>query len=121
MLVINWEGDRPVEGNNLLRRILFAHYLPRTDGELVFPPVAHNTQATYYYTGLMDEAGQIDAIEDLLQHQCRFYTARFGQLRGPIRQVEVATRMATPVFHVSLGSGFSGDPVGLIECRDEAA
>ena len=30
-------------GNNLLRRLLLAHYCPRLGGELVIPPVAHMT------------------------------------------------------------------------------
>jgi len=40
ILLLTWEGEDAAMGNNLLRRILAAHYLPRIDGQLVLPPVA---------------------------------------------------------------------------------
>jgi len=39
ILLLFWKGDEPLRGNNLLRRILLAHYLPRRNGRLVMPPV----------------------------------------------------------------------------------
>ena len=55
ILVLPWQGDDAETGNNLLRQILLAHYLPRIDGELVMPPTAQCLQAYYYLTG---EAGE---------------------------------------------------------------
>ncbi len=53
ILILNYTGDDPQEGNNALRRLLIAHYLPRVDGELFMPPVAQCLQCYYYLTGDM--------------------------------------------------------------------
>ena len=47
ILLIDWSGDDPQGGNNILRRLLLAHYMPRLDGELVMPPAAQSLQAYY--------------------------------------------------------------------------
>ncbi len=39
MLLAFWDGDEPIDGNNLMRQILIKHYLPRRNGKLVMPPV----------------------------------------------------------------------------------
>lgn len=62
MLLLPWEGDDPEAGNNLLRRLLIAHYLPRIDGELVMPPVAQCLQAYYYLTGNAGEQYEMKAL-----------------------------------------------------------
>ena len=49
-------------GNNLLRRLLLAHYLPRIDGELVMPPVAQCLQGYYYLTGQAGEQFEMKAL-----------------------------------------------------------
>jgi alpha-galactosidase len=53
ILILNYSDDDPQEGNNALRRLLIAHYLPRVDGELFMPPVAQCLQCYYYLTGDM--------------------------------------------------------------------
>ena len=62
ILLINWQGDDPATGNNLLRRLLLAHYVPRLDGEIDLPPVACNSQARYYFTGDVSEAGELALV-----------------------------------------------------------
>lgn len=62
ILVVNWQGDDPIIGNNLLRQLLLAHYVPRHDGAIVMPPIAHNTMMTYVTTGIMTEENQIETI-----------------------------------------------------------
>lgn len=62
ILLIPWQGDDPLQGNLLLRRLLLAHYCPRVDGELAIPPVAHMTMSTFHRTGYTDEAGELDAL-----------------------------------------------------------
>lgn len=62
ILLIRWEGDDPILGNNLLRRLLLAHYCPRIDGELVIPPVAHMTMSTYHRTQVVTPAGELQAL-----------------------------------------------------------
>ncbi len=59
ILLIDWRGDDPATGNNLLRRLLLTHYVPRINGEIVLPPVACNSQARYYFTGDVSEAGEL--------------------------------------------------------------
>ena len=39
MLLVFWHGGEPLRGNNLLRQVLIAHYLPRRNGELVLTPI----------------------------------------------------------------------------------
>jgi alpha-galactosidase len=53
MLIVNYGDADPQEGNNALRRLLIAHYLPRVAGELLTPPVAQCLQSHYYLTGDM--------------------------------------------------------------------
>ena len=39
ILLVFWQGDDPLRGNNLLRQLLLTHYLPRRARELVLPPI----------------------------------------------------------------------------------
>ena len=62
ILAVNYSGEDPQEGNNILRRLLIAHYLPRIGGELFLPPVAHCLQSYYYLTGDMSERLELEAL-----------------------------------------------------------
>ncbi len=62
ILAINYRDPDPEQGNNLLRRLLIAHYLPRIGGELFLPPVAHCLQSYYYLTGDMSERLELKAL-----------------------------------------------------------
>ncbi|HUU22506.1 MAG TPA: glycoside hydrolase family 36 protein [Phycisphaerae bacterium] len=62
ILALTWEGDDPTVGNNLLRRLLIAHYLPRIDGRLVTPPAAQCLQAYFYLTGKACEQFEMTAL-----------------------------------------------------------
>ena len=63
ILTIDWQGDDAEIGNNLLRRVMIAHYLPRIDGELVMPPAAQCIQWYYYFTGKAGEEFEYRALE----------------------------------------------------------
>lgn len=39
MLLVFWDGNDAIRGNNLFRRVMMAHYMPRRDGALVLPPI----------------------------------------------------------------------------------
>jgi alpha-galactosidase len=39
ILLVFWNGGEAIRGNNLLRRVMMAHYMPRHDGRLVLPPI----------------------------------------------------------------------------------
>lgn len=73
ILALSWEGNDPVEGNNLLRRLLIAHYLPRIDGELVTPPVAQCLQFYYYKTGQAGENLEMTALPRAAAAGCDVY------------------------------------------------
>ncbi len=63
ILILNWEGDDPVRGNNLLRRIILERYAPRINGKLVIPPIAFNMMYGYYTGKKVSEEIEIQAIE----------------------------------------------------------
>ena len=62
ILLAEWEGNDPLAGNNLLRRLILAHYTPRPAGEPALPPVAHMTMSTFHHTRKTDEANELDAL-----------------------------------------------------------
>ncbi|HEY3417211.1 MAG TPA: glycoside hydrolase family 36 protein, partial [Armatimonadota bacterium] len=62
MLLIDWTGDAPAAGQNLLRQLILAHYTPRVDGEIAIPPVAHMTMSTYHHTRTTSEENELDAL-----------------------------------------------------------
>ena len=41
IMQLYWFGDDPWRGYNPFRRMMFAHIMPRIDGQLVVPPIAH--------------------------------------------------------------------------------
>ena len=64
ILLIEWEGDDPDTGTNLLRRMLLAHYSQKNlDGSLATPPTAHPRQLLYYFTGHVSEEDHLAAID----------------------------------------------------------
>ena len=47
IMQVYWFGDDPWRGYNMFRRAMFAHVMPRTDGQVVVPPMAHLSTAFY--------------------------------------------------------------------------
>jgi len=62
ILLIPWQGDDRFRGNNLLRRLLLAHYAPQIDGRVATPPVSANTWFTHRAGNEVTEANQLRAI-----------------------------------------------------------
>lgn len=62
ILLLPWQGINVEIGQNLLRRLLMAHYLPRIQGELVLPPVAQCLQGYFYLTGKAGEEFEMKAL-----------------------------------------------------------
>lgn len=46
ILMVFWQGKEPLRGNNLLRRVMMSHYLPRRDGTLVYSPICASVNWT---------------------------------------------------------------------------
>jgi len=64
ILLIDWKGDDPDTGTNLLRQVLLAHYSQKNlDGSLASPPTAHMRQLLYYFTGHVSEEDHLAAID----------------------------------------------------------
>lgn len=55
ILLMQWQGNDPSVGTNMLRQLLLKHYLPRVDGQVPTPPIAPCLQAYYYQTGQAGE------------------------------------------------------------------
>ncbi len=54
VLLVFWRGADPLRGNNLLRQLQLTHYVPRRDGQWVFPPICasvNNTDPDGTYEG----------------------------------------------------------------------
>ena len=62
ILLLDWEGDDMEAGNNLLRRLLLAHYMPRLDGQLVQPPSAQCLQFYFYLTNQAGEQYEMKVV-----------------------------------------------------------
>lgn len=61
ILVLMYRGDDRWRGNNLLRRLLLAHYVPKKDGKLIIAPVTQNTWFTYQDGNGTTEENQLSA------------------------------------------------------------
>ncbi len=46
ILLVFWKGNDPLRGNNLLRSVLIHHYIPRRNGEPVWPPICASVSWT---------------------------------------------------------------------------
>lgn len=62
IFLLPWAGTAPETGNNLLRRFLLDHILPRLDGQLVMPPIAQCLQGYFYLTGKAGETIEMTAL-----------------------------------------------------------
>ena len=61
ILLLSWRGTDSVRGDNQLRRLLLAHYVPRRGGEIVMPPVTQNSW-------WIDDFGNGTTEENQLKH-----------------------------------------------------
>jgi alpha-galactosidase len=61
IMQVYWSGDDRWHGYNLFRRAMFAQVMPRINGQLVAPPIAHLSTAFYE----MDRATEADVLSHL--------------------------------------------------------
>ena len=57
-LLIEWRGSDWIAGQNALRRVLIAHYLPRAGGKIPFPPVAHTNAYALIFDDIARKTGK---------------------------------------------------------------
>ena len=82
MLLVLWQGDDRFRGHNLLRRLLLAHYVPRTDGEVAVPPVTQNTWFAFNTGNGVTEANQLEAIRRMAPLGVEVYWLDAGWFEG---------------------------------------
>ena len=58
ILLLQWEGKDRMVGQNELRRLLLAHYVPRIDGEVAIPPVAHSGAYVCIFDDVAKKTGE---------------------------------------------------------------
>ena len=82
MLLVSWDGDDPLRGHNLLRRLLVEHYVPRIGGEVALPPLTHNTWFTYNSGNAVTEQNQLEAIRSEARLGVECYWLDAGWFEG---------------------------------------
>ncbi len=65
ILLLSWRGTDTMRGNNQLRRLLLAHYVPRRGGEIVMPPVTQNSWFVDDFGNGTTEKNQLEHIRAL--------------------------------------------------------
>jgi alpha-galactosidase len=58
ILLLQWAGKDRMAGQNELRRVLLAHYVPKIDGEVAVPPVAHTGAYVCIFNDVAQKTGQ---------------------------------------------------------------
>jgi len=64
ILLLQWEGKDRFVGHNTLRQLLLAHYVPRIDGEVALPPIAHTGAYVCIFDDIAKKTGE-DPLEIL--------------------------------------------------------
>ena len=84
ILQVYWSGADPWRGYNLFRRAMFAHVMPRIDGRLVTPPIAHLSTA-FYETDHGTEADVLSHLASIrgLGFECFWLDAYYGKDNFP--------------------------------------
>ena len=84
ILLMRWSGDDEVRAHNLWRDTMRRHILPRVNGDIVVPPIAHLSTAFYE----MDTCTEAIALDHLnagkdLGFECYWYDAYYGKDNFP--------------------------------------
>jgi len=67
IMQLYWEGDDTELSYNLFRQTMLKYVLPRVDGEVVVPPIAHLSTAAYEWNSSTEEnvMEHLEAVKDL--------------------------------------------------------
>ena len=82
ILLLAWEGSDHLRGHNLLRRLLLAHYVPRTNGEIALPPVAQMSWFTFNQGNDVTEANQVESLKTMADWGVETYWLDAGWFVG---------------------------------------
>lgn len=58
ILLLQWEGNDHLVGQNQLRRLLITHYLPRINGQVPMPPIAHTGAYVLIFDDIAKKTGK---------------------------------------------------------------
>jgi alpha-galactosidase len=58
VLLVQWAGADRVTGQNALRQVLLSYYVPRVNGEIVIPPVAHTAAYVLIFDDIAKKTGK---------------------------------------------------------------
>jgi alpha-galactosidase len=58
ILLLQWEGNDRFVGHNQFRRLLFVHYVPRINGQVIVPPVSASNAFVYQYEAIAKKTGR---------------------------------------------------------------
>jgi alpha-galactosidase len=64
ILLLHWQGADAQRAYNLFRHTMFAHVMPRIDGQLVVPPIVHMS-TSYYELNDSNEANVLSHLESV--------------------------------------------------------
>jgi alpha-galactosidase len=67
IMQLYWQGHEPWRAYNLFRRTMMTHILPRINGELVLPPIAHLSTSFYELNGSNEQnvLSHLDSLQGL--------------------------------------------------------
>ncbi len=82
ILLTLWQGDEPLRGNNLFRRLLMTHYLPKRNGEVAVAPVAWLSWFAYNSGNDVNEENQLDWIARTAKAGAECYWLDAGWFEG---------------------------------------
>jgi len=82
MLLVFWEGNDRMLGNNILRRLLLAHYVPKHNGRPIFPPVGLSSWFAYNTGNDVTEKNQIEFIKAIHPLGVEMYWLDAGWFEG---------------------------------------
>ncbi len=65
ILLLHWQGTDRMRGNNLLRQLLIAKYVPRINGKVVMPLLSENTEFLFHDENDTSEKIEIEFIKKM--------------------------------------------------------
>ena len=82
ILLTLWQGDEPLRGNNLFRRLLIAHYLPKRNGQVAPAPVTWLSWFAFNSGNDVNEENQLDWIARTAKTGAECYWLDAGWFEG---------------------------------------
>jgi alpha-galactosidase len=82
ILLLAWQGEEPLRGHNLFRRLLIAHYLPKRNGQVAVAPITWNSWFAFNEGNGVNEENQLDWIARTAKTGTECYWLDAGWFEG---------------------------------------